>query len=607
MDEHIFTVNFQSQDYRCFYIKDPEKAVSAVEQLLAKGDTLFSLDTETEAWPKYKTITGAALSPHLSKIRLIQICDGKNAVVFDMAHIYDPKILFPLLTTRRFVGHNSVFDMQFLHKMGLPYINMGCTYILAKLFFHATTSTDEGLSARLGDLINKIFKEKIYKTMGASDWSNLDLTFEQVEYAALDAITTLALAKKLAPILPHYGLERTYKFCKEAQYPIVQMQLNGINFDAKEHLSKIASWRSALYRAKKQVMELIGEESLTPTVLTKWLEKNLPKDTLSIWPRTETGKLSVDTHTFADFDYLPICAPFAKYEKLRKLTTSFGMNLIQQINPATRRLHASYNIMGTRTGRLSCNNPNLQQYPRDPELRTHFIPYRGEVFVCADYSQIELRVAAELSQDKAMLEAYRKGIDLHNLTASIVAKKPLTEVTKQDRQMAKALNFGLLYGLGAKKFKHYAKKSYNVEVSQGEAIEAVEAFRETYSGYREWQVRQADNSAKDYTVRTPHGKLRCLDKDNCYGASMNTPIQGGAAEVMLYALVLLHRYNKGNFKLVNCVHDEILLSCKKEDAKDVKEILEQSMTEAYFNIFPDNKTSNGLVESKIGKNWGDVK
>lgn len=429
------------------------------------------------------------------------------------------------------------------------------------------------------------------------------MTFEQVEYAALDAICTYYLGERLAPKLEKFGLNRIYKLYKAAQHPIAKMQLNGLGLDADAHRDLIVAWRAKLYEAKKKLQKLTGLTSITSTTIGKFLEESLPAETLSIWPRTDTGRLQTDSHVFADFDYLSLVKPFSEFQKNEKLCTAFGNRLLEQVNPETGRLHASYKIAGARTGRLACSNPNLQQLPRDALVRKNFIPERGKVLICADYSQVEIRVGAELSRDTTMLGAYRQGIDLHKLTASLISHKDINDVTKEDRQKAKAFNFGLMFGLGAKKFSHYAKKSYGADVSQKEAQAGVRTFRETYDGYRNWQNRQSSTALQTGYVITPCGKRRCLDAEHSYGASMNTPIQGGAAECMLHALV---RMDNMGLRLVNCVHDEVSVECSPHMVKLAQNQVEECMIAGFKDVFPEGIT-RGLVECKSGNNWGECK
>lgn len=607
MQAHSFTTHFLAQQIPCYYIKDKAQAFQALKQMMGQ-DTLIGIDTETEPLPEYKHRPDAALSPHLAKIRLIQTYNNRAACVFDMKFIDCTEMFIPFLEKKRFIAHNALFDLQFFMRMGVRKMNIGCTYILAKLMFHASRPNDEGLRGSLEGLCLGLFKEQILKQNQTSDWSEPELNFEQIEYAALDAVAVMRVAEKLADVITGYKMERYYQLCKDAQHPIAHMQLNGIGLNVEGHRALTDDWLLKLNEARKEVIKVIGDDKISPHTIADWLKANLPASTLEFWPRTEAGKLQTDVHAFADFAGVsPIIEPFAKFQKLKTLTSDFGSKLLAQINPATGRIHASYRLNGARTGRLSCSRPNLQQLPRDVSVRGNFVASNGRVFLCADYSQIELRVAAELSRDPAMLDAYRKGIDLHALTASKVSGKPVSQVTKAERQMAKAVNFGFLFGLGSKKFSHYAKKSYGAEVSPAEAVQAIKTFRETYSGYHAWQIQQAENAAVSLTVRTPCGKLRRLDPENTYGTAMNTPVQGGAAECMLYALIALQKNLGGNGnRLVNCVHDEAIVECDPSMADEVASLIEASMEYGFLQVFPQGIT-RGICETGSGPNWGDAK
>lgn len=617
MQEASFEVDFLGTSIPCHYIKSDTAAEFILSKLMQKS-CLFALDTETECYPEYRHMNGVArnsryqaagLSPHLAKIRLLQLYDGENSFVFDFKYIENKEMFIPFLEAKKFVAHNALFDLQFLKVLGVKHIDIGCTFLIAKLLFHACYPTDEGLAASLEALSEQLLGLKVNKANQTSDWSYPELTFEQVEYAAKDAICVLHLASKLVIGLGKKGLERIYQLNKATQTPVADMQLNGFRLNIEPHKKLIDIWRIELFEAKKKVLKLTGLKSLTAHTVGAWLEENLPEDILYVWPRTDNEKnpkLKTDADTLSDFSFLPIVAPFTEFQKKEKLTSTFGYTLIEQVNPKTKRLHSSFSLLGARTGRFSCSKPNLQQLPRDPVVRSNFIPSDGNVLVCADFSQIELRVAAELSQDRAMLEAYRAGIDLHQLTASKILHKPLSEVTKQDRQMAKAFNFGLLFGLGVTKFSHYAKKSYGVEVTNSEAKESIRIFRETYSGYREWQLEQADNAATSLMCTTPCGKLRCLPADNTFGNSMNNPVQGGASEIAKYALIRVSQACDGLASLVNCVHDEFILECAPQDAAETQALLEICMTDAYLDVFPEGIT-RGLVEAKIGESWGEAK
>lgn len=610
MDQQSFPITVLELEYRGHYITDVDTACSILNDLLAK-DVLFGIDTETTPLEQYKIYPKAALSPHLARIRLIQVFDGKNSIVFDLNYCTGSAFhlhLIEFLNTKRFIAHNAIFDLQFFMKMGVDRMNIGCTLLLAKILVHATRPMDMGL--KLEDLVENVLKIEATKKMGTSDWGTEDLTFEQIEYAALDPLYAYLIAEALAPGLDKYNLNRVYQLYKKAQHPVACMQLNGLGIDTKAHQENIDRWREELFYAREDVLKLTGLEKLTAHTLATWLEENLDPETKAQWYRTEKGKLKTDAHTFADFSGIEVAAKYGEYQKKDKLINSFGDKLITLVNPETGRLHASYNISGARTGRMSCSNPNLQQLPRDEAVRNIFVPGRpGDVFVSADFSQIELRCAAEISGDKTMLSAYRKGIDLHALTAAEIARKPLDKVTKDDRQKAKAFNFGLLFGLGHKKFSHYARMAYGVEVSEAEAKRSVEIWRELYAGYREWQLEQADKCESSLCAYTVCGKRGRLTKENFFGSGLNFPVQGSAAEVLLHALI---RFDNNclsagdSWNLANVVHDEITVQSPIELGEKCKKYLEACMVQGYLDVFPGGITRN-LVEAKMGGSWGAAK
>lgn len=609
MEEKSFELEFLGTLYRGHYIKNTEAALQVIEKFSEKDpETLFGIDTETEAKPAYIGNKLAGLSPHLATVRLLQMFDGKNSVVFDMKYVEKFPELLEFLSTRRFVGHNSVFDLQFFKLWGVKNMNIGCTYILTKLLQHSIFDSDEGINAKLTTVCKELLGVDLSKQMQVSEWSEPDLTFEQIKYASLDPLVAFKVAEKLAPGLGKYGLTKVYQLHRAAQHPIASMQLNGMKFDVEAHDKLIPTWRTELYTCRKKLLETTKLEDITPARIGSWLEKNLDKETLSYWPRTETDKLSVDSYTLADFQFVPIVKPFLEYQKKFKMTSTYGNALIQNVNRETGRIHTNYNLCGARTGRLSSSKPNLQNLPRDNDIRSHFIAEPGKVLIVADYSQIEIRVGAELSRDEEMLRAYEEGVDIHALTASTVSGKEISEVTKSDRQMAKAVNFGFMFGLGAAKFSRYAKNSYGVEVTDDEAHEAIDAWRSLYNGYFNWQMEQASKGSETHYTQTPMGKLRRLHKDNTYGAAMNTPVQGGAAEVMLGALIDVEKVMPAEVKLVNCVHDEIILETENDEAtiEAAKFCLKESMEIGFLNVFP-NGITNKLSECGHGGNWAEAK
>lgn len=618
MEQKSFTTDFLGTTYDCHYITKVGAAQTALKHLMKK-DCLFAIDTETAALPQFKSLPDAGLSPHLSEIRLIQIFDGTNVCVFDLR--WFPKralqMFVPFLSKKRFVAHYAIFDLQRFMQMGVQDMNLHCTLILAKLMFHAVYVDDSTHDASLGGLTESLLGTSMLKKMQVSDWSEPELTFEQIEYAAVDVIACLHLANKLAKGLDKFNLHKIYKLSKDAQHPLARMQLNGFKLNRQAHTDLIPVWKEDLVAAKATVEEITGIKKLTSPKLGDWLNQNLEPEVLAMWPRTDGGRLSTSADTFADFSYHEVVAPFAEYQKRATLCSTFGQRLINQINPQTGRLHARYKLLGARTGRLSCSEPNLQNLPRDNKIRSNFISEEGYMFLCADYSQIELRIAAEVSRDEQMLAAFKSGKDLHALTASRVLNKPyeffLTPDGKKGRQIGKALGLGLLYGLGAKKFSHYVKKGYakdNITVSEAEAFQYIEKYRETYSGFRDWQIRQAENCHIELRAITPFGKIRKLNEQNYYGGGLNVPIQGAAAEVILCSLVRLEKAFRGIGDLVNCVHDENIIEvpiCADLEAVEYqKNLMRKCMVDGYLDVFPEGITTK-LIDVNTGFNWADAK
>lgn len=612
----IFDVKFADDTYEAWYCDEPDEAIRALNFL--QDNVILGIDTETMALPQYKHISNAALSPHLSTIRLIQIFDGTTSIIIDWLKCKSKEVrreIRSLLKSRKFIAHNAIFDLAFLKKVfNVKKINIGCTFIGFKLLAHAARESDEGLRAGLDAVVKGFYAIDIAKANQVSDWSIPDLLFEQIEYSALDPICVVKIAEKIAPALEKFKLYDFYNLLKDVQHPISEMHLNGIGFDSKKHRELTATWRDGLYEAKKTLLSQTGLPEITGPKIAAWLEKNLSVEWIDIWPRTESGSLKTDAIAFSDFgNIMPEIKAFGAFQKFKTLTADFGSKLLQEINEESGRLHPQYHICGTRTGRLSCSKPNLQQSPRDKNFRSQFVPSPGNVFVGADYSMIELRVAAEVSRDKVMLDAFRKGKDLHTVLGSQIAGTDITKLPEKEfkriRQMAKNTGFGCIYGIGAKKFASYAKKiSEDSAITEDTASELIKVFRKTYSGYRQWHLALYEKCLETLRVRTVCGKLRKLAPEYCYGAGANTVIQGSAAGCMLWSLILFQQeVDKGlPAELVATIHDELIVQCNTKDAKNVKRALEECMIAGFKKVFPKGVTKN-LVEAKIGNSWDAIK
>ena len=573
---------------------DLERALSELAALSDNGGP-WGLDIETAALPAFTRDKAAGLDPWRSSIRLVQVYPGgATCYVFDAAALgLSP--LAELLNTRPLVAHNAVFETKFLLHAGAAPARLGCTLLMANAL--------RGDRPALAQLAADTLGWQLDKALQVSDWGG-SLSAAQLDYAALDAVAAYRLARELSPRLKDTGRGRCYALMRDAQPAIARLERAGCPFDTAAHAALLATWQGQAEAARGELDSLLnGANPDSPLQLSKWLAANLPAKTLATWPKTETGQLSTDADALTGLT-LPALEPLKRYKLAVKGLSTYGTRYATHLSPVTGRIHASFTLGGTATGRLSCSHPNIQNPPRDPAFRALFAPAPGRCLVVADYGQIELRVAALVSGDPAMLAVYEQGLDLHRTTAAAFLGKEPGDVTKAERQIAKGINFGMLFGSGAKGLQAFCKSSYGVDLSLTQADKARAAFFQAYPGLSAWQkqTRQAAELARQ--VRTPGGRVRALDR-NIGTECLNTPVQGGAAECLLAALAALDVESLGGH-LVNIVHDELIVECEPEQAGAVSSEVERAMVAGFLAIFPTGSTRD-LVDAHSGPNWAAAK
>ena len=289
-----------------------------------------------------------------------------------------------------------------------------------------------------------------------------------------------------------------------------------------------------------------------------------------------------------------------EYRKASKSLSAFLYPLPELIHPATKRLHPQYGQLVAHSGRMSSWNPNIQQIPRAKAFRECFTAPRSRQLIIADYSQIELRVAAQVSGDERMCSAFQQGKDLHLLTASYIANKPMELVSKQERQAYKAVNLGFIYGMGAKGLQTAADMSYSIAMSLEDATLFRRRFFDTYQGIARWH-RDVMNTQSD-EGRTLTGRRVMFRKNAGLPERSNLPVQGTAADIIKKALALLVDRIDSETKIVAVVHDEILIECPKSQAEQAAAILKSSMEDAVNSILPDVPTT---VEPIVSASWAE--
>jgi DNA polymerase-1 len=552
------------------------------------------------------TFFKGGLDPRIGQIRSVQIATETEAWVFDL---YEIKLdaLKHLLESRHFVAYNAVFEHQFLRTAGVA-VNLADAMLMDRVL-HGVVS-DKVPYRSLGTVCSRELGISLNKTLQAEGWGAAgSLSEDQIRYAAMDAVA----ASRLYPIL-RARLEITrqwdaYLRLEQGLPTVANLMLNGIRFDTAKCAALTREWEGKLEQAK-QVLEahpgLAGVNLSSANQKDRWLRTVLSEEEISAWPKTAKGNLKTDADTLLDWGGCPDgLVDYLRTESLLKQFRTF----LRYVHPLTGRIHAQFQLAGALSGRYGCRAPNLQNPPsgkREARFRELFVAEPGNTLVGADFSQIELRIAAAMAPEPTMKRVFQSGEDLHSLTASKVLGVAANTVSKGQRSLAKALNFGLLYGMGAKGFQEYAKKSYGLKLTLEEASRYRNAFFAAYPGLKGYHQRIAKQLGIDPIVKTRGGLW--VDSKKSWTNALNSPIQGTGAEVLNEAVIRLAPLLEGlNARLVHLIHDEILIEVPQENGLKAQEALTTAMVEAFDAMLPEEQLTFGLVEPSIGSSWGALK
>ena len=593
----------QKLGVRAVLVTDELSARQYIKELIA-SDEIIGLDFETTPLPghgDHPTLDSAALDPHRSRIRTVQLFGGGDeAIVIDMMTV-PTNVLAPLWRAK-LVAHNAMFETRFLDLIQRPAPVIDCTMLMAQ----HVLGNQMGLAKLAADTLDLV----VPKDGQTSDWSGR-LSDEQIAYAAADAVLVRQLYDNLRPCL--LKAEKAYDVAVAAQ-PAVAWTINrGIAFDTDRLAMLKGQWEADHAAASADWQAVAPGVSRTmPTEMQPWLTQLLSPEQLKHWPRTKTGKLSIAKADIAAMvGDVPDLSPLRDLTKAQSRLSSYG-KLPNFINPVTGRIHPGFKLCGAITGRMSCSKPNAQSQEKR-EVHSVYIADAGRKLVGADWSMMELRAAAIISGDLRMLAALESGKDLHIQTASSVTGRPEEAIGKSDpeRSLAKALGFGLLYGMGAATFRDYAANSYGVEITFLEATQHRNTYFRLYPGLRRWQERQSTISKGRYAADTRYGRqVKCKKKDGAfhYTRSLNVPIQGSCADALYEALALLPAaLAELDAHPVIIIHDEIILDVIEADAEAAATRLAAVMAEAFLAVFPEAENMSGLTETAIGDTWADTK
>ncbi|MBR3937110.1 MAG: DNA polymerase I [Bacteroidaceae bacterium] len=590
-----------------YYLIETEKDAESLAHKIATCD-FFCFDTETTGTDAISAqIVGLsiALREHEAwYVAMPQDTEGKQRMLEIFRSVFEnPSTLK--------IGQNIKYDILILGNYGIQvegplFDTMIAHYLIQPELHHNMDYLAEIYLGYKTIHIEELIGEKGRNQKNMADLSPADI----YEYAAEDADITLQLKSVLEKELDKDG---TTPLFRDVEMPLVSvlayMERNGAMIDPKA-----LAETSALFTARMQVLEkqIYDEAGGTPfNILSPKQVGDILFDRMKIVDKpkkTKTGQYvtSEDVLESLRAEH-KIVDLILQYRGLKKLLGTYVDALPQLVNPKTGKIHTSFNQTVTATGRLSSSNPNLQNIPvRDEdgkEVRKAFIPEPGCKFFSADYSQIELRIMAHLSQDENMIEDFKLGHDIHAATAAKVFHKPIDQVTKAERSKAKTANFGIIYGISA------FGLAQRMGVSRTEAKELIENYFKTYSGIKNYMDKSIEQARAKGYIETILKRKRYLPDINSHNATVrgfaernaiNAPIQGSAADIIKIAMIAIYRrfrQEKIKSTMILQVHDELNFNVVPGEEEKVEKIVIEEMQKAWPMSVPL------IADCGWGDNW----
>jgi len=607
-DEYfIAKKNIENTPHNYILADSEDKIVSLAEML--KQHKVISFDTETTGIDAHQAeLVGLSFSVTPGTAYYVPVSSDQTEVKKSLQYFKD--ILEDTSVTK--IGQNIKYDMTMMKWYGIevagPLYDTMITHYLCEpdLRHKLDYLTESYLDYKMVPI------EELIGRGGKNQLSMRDVDLEKVkEYACEDADLTLQLVPVLKKMMTENELTELYHKIEEPLIRVLcDLEYEGIRIDAgflndysKELDKLIINKEQEIYRnagvhfnisSPKQVGEVLFDRLKVPYK----------------WKKTSTGQYSTDFDKLTELagEHIVIDT-ILEYRKFSKLKSTYVDALPTMINPRTGRVHSNFNQARAATGRLSSENPNLQNIPiKDEagrEIRKAFIPRSEDyVLLAADYSQIELRIIAEISHDKSMLDAFAAGNDFHKATASKVYGVPYEEVTSEQRRNAKTVNFSITYGAGA------TNLSRQLGIPRKEAQELIQSYFREFSGLKNYMDETVKSARELGYVKTLLGRRRnlrdinsrnSLTASNAERVAINTPIQGTAADMIKIAMINIHhefRESKLKSKMVLQVHDELVFDVYKPELEQVKIIIADKMK----NAIPTLRVPI-IVEMGVGNNW----
>lgn len=568
------------------YITDEDSARRAMSEL-ANYDVL-SLDTEC---------TG--LDPYSSKVSLVQLGIPGKAFVFDVR--YDTPhsslhldVLKPILVGKQLkILQNASYDMGMIKAHYGFYIeNVYDTMIVEQLLhlgLHGKASLDHLAKKYLGITMDKQPRDT---------FASYTQKFKpyQLEYAANDVVVMPEIRNCQIPQIKDHGFEDVCRLEFEFAKPLCEMELNGMKLDVHKWRAIMGDAAVEMEKAGSKVGDLLSPvEDQTTLFGVSVVDVNSPQQLLSALKKYGLPVESTSNPELAKYKGMPLVDAILDYRKYAKLVSTYAEPLIDKINDVTGRLHTEFKQM-VATGRMSSSRPNLQNIPKKQMYRSCFVAPEGYKLITADMSGAELRILGNLSQDPIFIESYAKGIDLHTRTAAETFGVSMDKVTHSQRDAAKALNFGLCYGLS--KFG----LARRLKVSEKEAENIINNYFARYRGVKRYLDRSAKDAVYKRYSRTVSGRKRFYRmppytdpnfkkiKRGIERQAKNAGIQGANADTIKQSMIyLVDRLAGYDARLISTVHDEVIVEVRNDQVKEVSDVTVQALKDGfgrYFNLIP---------------------
>lgn len=586
---------------------DTEEEMAKLGRFLADQD-FFAFDTETDGIdPLTAGLVGMSFAVKENEAWYVPVPADKEEAAKVVAHFS------PALQNRKSqkIGQNIKFDIIVLRKYGVRvtgplFDTMIAHYLLNPELRHGMDYLAETYLKYKPVPISQLIGPK-----GKNQLCMRDVPLAQIaEYAAEDADVTLKLKNFFAPELKKAGIESLF-FDIEMPliYVLVEMEVTGVKLDTVALKQSSEELTAALNNLEKEIYELAGVKFNinSSKQVGEVLFEHLKIEEKA--KKTKTGSYSTSEDILEKMrSKHPVVGKLLEYRGLKKLLSTYIDALPELINPETGKVHTSFNQTVTATGRLSSTNPNLQNIPiRDElgrEIRKAFIPDNEDcTFFSADYSQIELRIMAHLSQDEHMIEAFRSGADIHSATAAKIYGIPVEEVTGDMRRKAKTANFGIIYGISI------FGLAERLNIPRAESKELIEGYFKSYPGVRDYMDESIRIAKEKGYVETIFKRKRYLPDINSHNAivrgyaernAINAPIQGSAADIIKVAMVRIYnRFEEEGLKskMILQVHDELNFNVCQDEQEKVRQIVLEEMENAIQLQVPL------IADCGEGKNW----